>query len=108
GGARGEGRSSASRERRGTSAGLDQEVAAPVLLPARVVVLAAQRSLLAVTDDRDAGRLDALGHEVVHRGLRAPLAERQVVLVGAPLVAVSLDEKEVIRVDFSHAAFASS
>src|SRR2546426_8144405 len=56
--------------------GLDQEVGAPVLGPARLALLGAQRSLLAVADDRDAIRLDALRHEVVHRGLRASLAER--------------------------------
>src|SRR5207244_2478701 len=72
-----------SPEYRRTSAGLDQEVGAPVLGPARLALLGAQRSLLAVADDRDAVRLDALRHEVVHRGLRASLAERQIVLVRA-------------------------
>src|SRR3989442_4355440 len=68
-----------------------------VLAPARLVVLRAQRALLAVADDRDPVRPDALGHEVVHRGLRAPLAERHVVFVGAALVAVPLDEQELTR-----------
>src|SRR5437016_14243374 len=68
-----------------------------VLAPARLVVLRAQRALLAVADDRDPVRPDALGHEVVHRGLRAPLAERHVVFVGAALVAVPLDEQESTR-----------
>ena len=34
--------------------------------------------------------------QVVHGRLRAPLAERQVVLVGAALVAVALDQHEVV------------
>src|SRR5437879_12608174 len=71
-----------------------------VLAPAPLVVLRAQRALLAVADDRDPIRPDALGHEVVHRGLRAPLAERHVVFVGAALVAVPFDEQEVTRVRF--------
>src|SRR3989442_11479218 len=87
-----------SPEYRRTSAGLDQEGGAPVLGPARLALLGAQRSLLAVADDRDAVRLDALRHEVVHRGLRASLAERQIVLVGAALVTVPFDEDEPIRV----------
>src|SRR2546426_2573171 len=67
------------------------------LAPARLVLLRAQRALLAVADDRDPVRPDALGHEVVHRGLRAPVAERHVVFVGAALVAVPLDEQELTR-----------
>src|SRR2546425_10355746 len=39
---------------------------------------------LSLHDALPISRLDTLGHEVVHRRLRAPLAERQVVLVGAP------------------------
>src|SRR5437667_8893665 len=78
--------------------GLRQEVIAPVPGPAGLVVLIANRALLAVAHDRDPGRADALGDEVVHRGLRAPLAERQIVGVGAPLVGVALDQHLVARV----------
>src|SRR5262245_46337257 len=56
--------------------GLRQEVIASVPDPAGLVVLAADRALLAVAHDRDAAGADALRDEIVHRGLRAPLAER--------------------------------
>src|SRR5688572_19875762 len=78
--------------------GLDQEVCPPILLPAALVLLAANRALLAIRDDRDAVGLDALRHEVVHGGLGAALAQREVVLVGTALVAVSLDEDQVVGV----------
>src|SRR6266705_2333094 len=65
------------------SAGLHEEVRPPVLGPAPFAVLGAGGPLLAVGDDRDAIRLHALADQVVHRRLRAPLAERQVVFVGA-------------------------
>src|SRR2546423_2130220 len=61
-------------------------------------MLRALRALFAVADDRDAARLHTLRHEVVHRGLGPPLAERQVVLVGAALVAVALDEDQEVQV----------
>src|SRR5690349_1686305 len=77
---------------------LHQEVRAPVLSPARFRVFLTRRALFAVADDRDAVGLHALRHEVVHRRLRAPLTEREVVLVGAALVGVTLDENEVVRV----------
>src|SRR6266508_2027183 len=67
---------------------LDQEVRVAVLRPARFVVLGADRALLAIRDDGDPVRLDALPHEVVHRRLGAPLTQSQVVFVGAPFVAV--------------------
>ena len=71
---------------------------AAILAPARLVLLVANRPLLAVADDGDAVRLDALGDEVIHRRLCATLAERQVVLVGAALIAVSFDKYEVLGV----------
>src|SRR5262249_15042437 len=71
---------------------LGQEPVVPIFGPARLGVLRANRALLAVGDDRDAARLDTLGHEVVHRRFRAALAESQIVLGGASLVAVTLDQ----------------
>src|SRR5207302_10947541 len=77
---------------------LGEKVRAAILRPTRLGLLVANRPLLAIADDRDAIGLDALGDEIVHRRLRAPLAERQVVLVGAALVAVALDQQEVVGV----------
>src|SRR2546422_4357395 len=74
---------------------LGQEVISAVLRPARLVVLGADGPLLTVGDDRDAVGLDALGHEVAHGGLRAPLAQGQVVLVGSSLVAMPFDQGEL-------------
>src|SRR5207245_8638521 len=61
---------------------LDEEVRAPILRPARLIVVRALRALLSVADDRDAPSGDALGHEVVHRRLRAAFTQCQVVFVG--------------------------
>src|SRR4029450_3080160 len=77
---------------------LDEEVRAAILRPTRLGLLGANRPLLPVADDGDAVGLDTLGHEIVHRRFRAPLAERQVVLVGAALVAVAFDQHEVVAV----------
>src|SRR5262249_51540762 len=74
--------------------GLDQEVIATVLLPARLVLLGAHRPLLAIRDDGDPAGLDPLRHQVVHRGLGAALTQRQVVLVCAALVAMPFDQHE--------------
>src|SRR5262249_57023327 len=76
------------------SARFDQEVGASVLGPACLGVLGADGALLSVADDRDPIGLNALGDEVVHGRFRAPLAEGEVVFVGAALVAVSFDEDE--------------
>src|SRR5262249_41154567 len=77
---------------------LHEEVRAAVLRPARVVMIAALWSFLSVADRRYACRLNALRDEVIHRGLGAPIAERQVVLFGAALVAVPFDEQARVRV----------
>src|SRR5262249_61976439 len=69
---------------------LDEEVGAAVLGPARFRVLGALRALFPVADDGDAIRLHALRDEIVHRRLRTPFTERQVVFVRAPLVAMTL------------------
>src|SRR5439155_19828951 len=79
------------------SAALDLEIGAPVLLHALLGVLAARRPLLAVGNRGHAVLGDAVGLEVVHGRLRPPIAERQVVLGGALLVAVAFDQHE--RVD---------
>ena len=50
-----------------------------------------EREFLAVADRLDAVGRDAERDEVVARGDRPPLAERQIVLGGAALVAVALD-----------------
>src|SRR2546425_6826112 len=78
--------------------GLHQKMGAPVLGPARFVVCPARRTLLAITDDRDAVRPDTSGYEVVRGSLRAPLAQRHVVLVRAALVAVAFDQQEMALV----------
>src|SRR5262249_30488317 len=77
---------------------LDQEMRAPVLGPARLVVVGADGPLLAVRDDAEAALRHALADEVVHGGLGPALTEREVVLVGAPLVAVAFDEHQHVGV----------
>src|SRR5262249_49771076 len=57
---------------------LHQEHVSTVLRPARFVVLPAERPLFTERDDRDAVTLDALGDQVVHRGLGAAIAKSQV------------------------------
>src|SRR5438045_9616118 len=61
-------------------AALGQEVGATILRPAGLLVLRARRALLAIADDRDPARGHAAGEQVVHRRLRPPPAERDVVL----------------------------
>src|SRR5262249_55648923 len=77
---------------------LDEEVSAAVLGPAGFVVIGADRPLFAVGDDAHAVLRDALADQIVHCRLRPTLAEREVVLVGAALVAVALDQHEHGRV----------
>src|SRR5262245_17565693 len=69
-------------------------MSAPVLGPARLVLLHAGGSLLTVTDDGDPTGLHALRDEVIHSRLGAPFAEGEVVLVRAALVAMPFDEQE--------------
>src|SRR5262249_44000661 len=75
---------------------LDEQVSPPVLTPARLLVLGAERTLLAVADEADAVGLDALGDEEGHGGLGPALAQRQVVLVRPSLVTVPFDQNEVV------------
>src|SRR5262249_3714454 len=67
------------------------EMHAPVPRVALLVLLTAERQLLAVADRREPVPRDAERREVVLDGLGAPSAEREVVLDRAALVAVSLD-----------------
>src|SRR5437879_507259 len=77
---------------------LDEEVGAAVLRPALLRLLGAERALLAVAERAHAGPRDAPGEEVLQRGLRAMVAEGEVVLVGAPVVAVAFDQDDGARV----------
>src|SRR5262245_49161209 len=67
------------------------EVVAPVAGPALLVGIRAHGDLLAVGDRLHAVRGHAQRDQVVVGRLGAPLAQRQVVLDGAALVAVALD-----------------
>src|ERR1700681_2057853 len=69
----------------------DDEVTAPVLLPAGFVFLGAEGLLLALADDGDAGGGHAEVDQVLLHGLRSPGAQRQVVLGAAARVAMTLD-----------------
>src|SRR5215218_6549739 len=71
---------------------------AAVLRPARDVVAGRDRTLLAVGDGADARAGDAARGEVVAHHLRAAGAEREIVLAGAALVGVALDQEGVARV----------
>src|SRR5438128_5062640 len=73
---------------------LHEEVSVTVLGPAGLVVVGADRPLLAVRDDAHAALRHTLADQIVHRRLGPALAERDVVLVGAPFVTVALDEQE--------------
>src|SRR5947199_7995922 len=75
---------------------------AAVLAVAVVARLAAEESFLAVADDRNPVRPDALSDEIVHRRARAPIAQREVVLGGAALVRVPLDENLPLGVGLQH------
>src|SRR3954466_14997187 len=91
-------RSSSSPRSRRSVARTDDEMRAPIDRPARLRVLGADWTLLAVADERDAIGRDALGEQIVHGGAGPPLAEGEVVLVGAALVALALDDHaQVVR-----------
>src|SRR5579863_4308739 len=66
---------------------------AAVLLPASFVAFCAERFLLAVADRLDAAGADARRGELVLPRAGALVTERQVVLGGAALVAVSLNRE---------------
>src|SRR5262245_59747289 len=77
---------------------LDEEVIAAILGPACLVALGAERALLAVADDREAGGLQTLRDQVIHGGLGPALTKGEVVLDGSSLVAVPFDQHELARV----------
>src|SRR5208282_5449345 len=64
---------------------------APVLRPAAFVVLGAKWKLLAVADCRDSAAADSQCHQVILGGLRALGAQRDIVFLGAALIAMTLD-----------------
>src|SRR5207248_8886981 len=66
-------------------------VVPPVLAPAVLVMPLAAGLLLAVAHGPDARSVHTEVHQVLLRRVGAPLAEREVVLGGAALVAVSFD-----------------
>src|SRR5688572_4226353 len=67
------------------------ELGAPVLRPRTFVVTLHQRPLFTPRLRLDAARIDPVAHEILLRGLRAAVAEGEVVLVRAALVAVTPD-----------------
>src|SRR5271166_2571506 len=64
---------------------------APVLRPAAFVVLGANWKLLAVADRGHPVLTDPEGCQVILAGLRALGAQRDIVFLGAALVAITLD-----------------
>src|SRR5512137_885337 len=77
--------------------GLHEEVSPAIEGPAGLVMRGADRLLLAVRDQGDPLRLDPLPDEISHGRLGAPLSQGQVVLARAALVAVALDQQQVVR-----------
>src|ERR1700757_2203882 len=71
---------------------------ATVLRPAALVVILARGKLLAVADCRDSAAGDTERHQIILRGLRAFCAERDIVLLGAALIAMPLDLNPALRV----------
>src|SRR3954454_11935284 len=69
----------------------DDEVAAPVLLPARLAFLRAERLLLALADQRHPVRRHTEIRQVIADRRGAAVAERQVVLRAAARIAVPFE-----------------
>src|SRR5438552_5448314 len=69
---------------------------AAILRPRRFIVTRVERSLFAVADRTDARGVDAEGLQVFLGDVRALVAEGEVVLLGAALVAMAFDE-DVVR-----------
>src|SRR5262245_57040306 len=78
--------------------GGNDEVGAAVVRPRRLAVARVERELLAIADRPQPLGGDAEGDEVLADRQRPPLAQRQVVLGGAALVAVALDRDHPGRV----------
>src|ERR1700756_3233953 len=71
---------------------------AAVLGPGRLVMAGIERALLAVADGADAAGVDAEGDQILLGLVGAAGAEREVVLLGAALVAMAFDEQVVLRI----------
>src|SRR5579884_4484214 len=67
--------------------GDDHKMGPPVLLIAIFGMLITERLLFAVADEREARGADPQIHQKVHDRLGPPLAERQIIFFGSPLVA---------------------
>src|SRR3989441_271606 len=76
----------------------DLELIVAVLRPGLLVVARVERPLFAVGHRLEATAVDAVAHEVLLGGRRAPVAEGEVVLVRAALVAVPGDADPEVRV----------
>src|SRR5271156_4643879 len=74
------------------------EVRAAILLPARFVMLGAERALFAPARCFHAVRRDAERNQVVLRGFGASLAQTQVVFRGSALVAMAFDGDVNLRI----------
>src|SRR2546425_12420994 len=93
-------RSSRSRTTLSSATRLDDDVRSAVEGPTCLGGLGADRALLAVAHRAHASGRDAERHEVVHGRPGAPIAEREVVFVGATFVALPLDEDQhVVRLE---------
>ena len=79
--------------------GREDEMAAAVTRPARLVLVHADRSLLAAADDLQAVAANPKTHEVVPDRVASPLAKRQVVLIGAARIGVAFDRLPVPESD---------
>src|SRR5437870_1320616 len=69
----------------------DQEVAAPILLPAGFVLVATEGLFLPFADQDDTARLHSEAGKIVLDRRRSAIPERQVVLGAAARIAVALD-----------------
>src|SRR5437879_12676438 len=78
------------------SALLRQEHRPPVLAPARLVLLRADGTLLAVRDDRHPVGGHAPGGDLVHGALGPPVPQRQLVYRRAQRVATALDQDPLL------------
>jgi predicted metal-binding protein len=73
------------------------QVCATVLLPASLVVLLAEWMLLAIARGLYAVWRDSQGHHVLLGGLRSTVAQPEVVLLAAALIAVAFDGDVNVR-----------
>ena len=71
---------------------------AAVLRPRALVAAERERPFLAVADRRDPRRVDAPGGQIVLGGVRAAVAQRQIVFAGAALVGMAFDDDAVARI----------